>query len=1100
MRGVSANLHGKSIALASSLVLCFTLALLLFAPAVARGQEVTASISGTITDPSNAPVPNAKVTAKDLDRGSTWTTQSNGQGFYNFPRVPVGRYEVRAENEGFQASVQSNIGLEMNQAARINIQLKLGDVTQTVDVESAPPLLQTDTTQLSTVLTSRTNEQLPLATRNYVQLTLLAPGSAHPNPSTFKSGQTTGGGGGRPYINGNREQSNNFLLDGVDNNQVSDNLIGYSPSVDAIQEFNMISQNASAEFGNFQGGIVSASIKSGTNEFHGSVFEFFRNDVLNANEWSNNWNGLPKNKLRWNQFGGAIGGPIKKDKLFFFADYQGQRFSNPATAENVTVFTAAERQGDFSRLLTEQGIQLRNPRDGSLYPNNQIPLNQMDAAVRNLFNSPLYPMPLNNNLQNNQVDFVSSQINGNQGDIKVDYNLSEKDRLFGRYSRSMVDNPSTHSFPLIADGFANYPTHSGVLNWTHTISPSIVNEARVGVNYVTVHNGADMTKMGDIAQQLGIPGVNERGEGLLALNFTNNNLVSNFGNLNAEQMFANTVIQYQDTMIITKGRHVFHAGFQGMRRRINTFYAGNNGSIGLMEFDGRFTRSAESDFFLGMPTRIGRGVNTGTWGQRNNIFSAYVQDDWRVSSTLTLNLGLRYELNTPWVEVNDRQVNFAPFTGAIQQAGGDTIYNNNRGLYNQYNGALNFQPRFGFAWTPGGKNTVIRGAYTISSYMEGTGTNLRLPLNPPLNQEFDTRYDQGQTLPGSFISNGLTVLSAAGDPFAGTTIRLWDPNVRPAVSKQWNFSVQHQFGNSTTLQVGYVGQHGTHLMVPMPYLQSQLLPDGTVARSPYLSGNPALANIGQISGTESNGSQRYDALQTTLQRRLADGLQFQVAYTYSKCMANAIGYYGSDGQSASQSAYWQNLYDKGAEWGPCFFDQTHSGTSYVTYELPFGRDKKFGKDLNRVLNAVAGDWQVSGILSLHTGFPMTVQSGDFSGTKSRGARANCLAPAEVFGRQNSPAGGYQWFDPTAFGQPSPGTFGNCGVGTVRGPGLATFDMSAQKIFPFTETVRLQFRGEFINLTNTPILNAPNRALGPQLGQLRVSQGARNIQFGLKLYF
>lgn len=1105
MREVSIKFPGRDSVLVLALAFCSGLSLLL-APGVARGQEVTASISGTVTDPSDAPVPSAKVTAKDLDRGSTWTTQANGQGFYNFPRVPVGRYEVRAENEGFQAAVQSNLQLELNQAARINFQLKIGDVSQTVEVDAAPPLLQTSATQLSTVLTSKTNEQLPLATRNYVQLTLLAPGAAHPNPASFKNGNTTGPSG-RPYINGNREQSNNFLLDGVDNNQVSDNQVGYSPSVDAIQEFNMITQNASSEFGNFQGGIISTTIKSGTNQFHGGVFEFFRNDVLNANEWENNWKGLAKNKLRWNQFGGTFGGPIKKDKLFFFADYQGQRFSNPSTPSTLSVLTAAERQGDFSALLRQaKPIQLFHPVTKEKFVNNQIPLSMINPAAQALFNSSAYPLPINNNLQNNQVNIASSQINGNQGDIKIDYNVSEKDRLFGRYSRSQVENPTVNSFPLRADTLATFPTHSGVLNWTRTISPSFVNEARVGVNYVLVHNNiADLSKLGNFADELGIPGVNTRGPGLLDLRFETATFASNIGAANSEQMFANTVIQYQDTMIITKGRHVFHAGFQGMRRRINTFYAGNNGTMGFMTFDGRFSGSAESDLFLGLPRQLGRGVNTGTWGQRGNIFSAYVQDDWRISNTLTLNLGLRYELNTPWVEVNDRQVNFAPFSGELQFAGEPSIYNNDRALYNQYNGALNFQPRVGFAWTPGGKSTVIRGAYTISSYMEGTGTNLRLPLNPPLNQEFETRYDNPTlypNVPGSTLSDGLTVLSAAGDPFRGTNIRLWDPNVRPAVSKQWNFTIQHQFGNSTTLQVGYVGQHGTHLMVPMPYLQGQLLPDGTVAKSPYLSGNPALSSISQISGSESNGSQRYDALQATFQRRFSNGLQYQIAYTYSKCMTNAIGYYGASTgtQTASQGAYWQNRYNKDAEWGPCFFDQTHSGTSYATYELPVGRDRKFGRDMNPVLNAVVGDWQISGIVSLHTGFPLTINGRDQSGTGARSARANCLAPATVFGRQNSPAGGYQWFDPSVYDFAPTGTFGTCGVGTVRGPGLATLDASLQKIFSFTETVRLQFRGEFINLTNTPILNAPNRVVGATLGQLQTGQGARNIQLGLKLYF
>ncbi|MBO0723838.1 MAG: carboxypeptidase regulatory-like domain-containing protein, partial [Blastocatellia bacterium] len=412
----------------------------------------------------------------------------------------------------------------------------------------------------------------------------------------------------------------------------------------------------------------------------------------------------------------------------------------------------------------------------------------------------------------------------------------------------------------------------------------------------------------------------------------------------------------------------------------------------------------------------------------------------------------------------------------------------------------------GFAWSPEplGRNTVIRGAYSISSYLEGTGTNLRLPLNPPFTTEFNTNYT-GE-LPGSRTEQGLTVLQSPTDPFSGAVIRLWDPKVRPAVVQQWNLSVQHQFLKDLTLQVGYVGQHGTHLMVPMPYFQRQLLgisADGTpiTAPSPYLSGNPALADINQISGTESNGNQRYDALQTTVQKRFSGGLQFQVAYTYSKGMTDSIGYYGAAGQSTPASAYRQNLYDGRAEWGPTFFDATHLVSAYAVYELPVGRGKRFGADFHPAINAVVGNWQLSGIYQAHTGFPLTVTGGDASGTNSRGARADCIAPATVFGKMNVPGVlGYQWFDPTAFGPASPGTFGTCGVGTVRGPGLSTIDLSLQKFFPITEAKRLQFRSEFINFTNTPILNSPTTGLGPNLGQVISAQGARTIQFALKFLF
>ena len=978
-------------------------------------------------------------------------------------------------------------------------------MSQSVEVTAAAPLLQTESTQLGQIIDSRTNSELPLATRNYVQLTLLAPGSVHPNPSTFKNGQTTASSG-RPYVNGNREQANNFILDGVDNNQVSDNLVGYAPSVDAIQEFNEITNNASAEFGNFMGGIISTTIKSGTNQFHGNVFEFFRNDKLNANEWANNFKAAKKSAIRYNSFGGTFGGPIKKDKLFFFVDYQGQRLDTPTSLSSTSLLTAQERGGNFSQLLNtaltgKSAFQLKNPyAGGTPFAGNIIPANLLSPAAVKIVTSQYYPAASNNNLLiNNYLYGVQSAINGDQGDAKVDWNISDKDRMFGRFSQSVIDNPTTRSFPLLYNAFANFPTHNGVLDWTRTVNPSFVNDARIGVNYVLVNNGAAANNLSNFADTVGIPGVPST---FLPSQAFTGGLASNFGNADVAQLFADTVIQYGDTAIVTKGKHTMHIGFQGWRQRINTFYSGNNGRAGTFTYDGRYSGIAESDFLLGLPSIVGGGINGGTWGQRANIFAAFFQDDYRVSQNLTLNLGLRWELHTPWVEVNDRQVNFGLLSGVVEQPGKN---GNSRALYNTYQGAANFQPRIGFAWTPGGSSFVVRGAYTLSSYLEGTGTNLRLTLNPPYSSEHQLNYQAVQTpLPGSTLDQGYIPFgTTTADPYHNALIRLWDPNVRPAVANQWNFTTQKQFGSTTTLQVGYVGQRTTHLMVPMPYFQKQLLSPGVTAPSPYLSGNPSLVaslgTTGQISGTASNGDQTYHALQAVLQKRLSSGLQYSVAYTWSKCMSDAIGYYGAGGQSGSQSAYWQNLYDKKSEWGPCFYDVTHVATANAIYELPFGHNRRFGKNMNSALNAVVGEWQLSGIYSLHGGFPLTIRANDTTGTGGRGGRANCLVPGTVFGTQNSSVGGYQWFDPTAYATPT-GTFGSCGNGTIRGPGLNTLDLSLVKRFSFTEHQSLEVRGEAINFTNTPILQAPTHTVGGTNGIINTSQGARNVQLGLKYNF
>src|SRR5579863_2302970 len=339
------------------------LAILTVVATSAWSQEVTATIVGTITDQSGAAVAGAMVKASSVERGTDYSSMSDDAGLYRISELPAGNYTLTVGKTGFATVSRSQFVLTVNQVARIDLALKVGQVTETLEVTDAPPVLEKDSTQVNTVIDAETNDNLPLASRNYVQLTLLAPGAVTTDPSSFNNGNNTAGLGGRPLINGNREQANNFLLDGMDNNQVSDNELGYTPAPDAIEEFNLITNNAPAEFGNFEGGIINATIKSGTNQYHGDVWEFFRNDVLNANSWSNNlnvnsagqWDPLPKAKLRWNMFGGTFGGPIIKNKLFFFADFQDQRLDFPSSAGSDSVFTAAERGGNFGDICTQHG-------------------------------------------------------------------------------------------------------------------------------------------------------------------------------------------------------------------------------------------------------------------------------------------------------------------------------------------------------------------------------------------------------------------------------------------------------------------------------------------------------------------------------------------------------------------------------------------------------------------------------------------------------------------------------------------------------------------------------------------------------------------------
>jgi hypothetical protein len=1103
------------------LLLLSALACLATLPLMA--QEVSAGITGRVTDPSGGAIVGATVTAKDLDRQTPWSTKTNEDGIYAFPRIPVGRYELKVETAGFKTYLNPEFTLEVNQRARVDVGLEVGGVTETVTVAGEAPLLQTDTTQVGSVISANTIVNTPLISRNPIALTLLAPGVTTPNPAGFNNGVRTAGGG-RPYVNGNREEGNNFLLDGVDNNQTTDNLSSYQPNLDAIAEFKMITNNASAEFGNFQGGIINVVIKSGTNQYHGNVFETFRNDKLNANNWARNWT-IGQNfrsPIRWNQFGGTFGGPVKKDKLFFFADYQGLRRATPPSVSATTLFPAAWRQGDFSNLLDPHysgvagGIQLynpfsENPTTGARAPfaNNQIPVSLFSPVITKLFATPsVYPLPTlsTQNLvtDSNYFYTASSYVKSDQGDIKLDYKASEKDDLSARYSNGRQDQPGVNGAPFLYNSFNIAPFQNGVINWTRTISPRLVNEARVGVNNLMLDNGGADKGLGDIATNLGIQGA---GSGLLAL--TGFAYTAGLGNANigTQQLFATTTYHYADNLTVVRGRHMIKLGGNVLRQDMNVFYSGNNGRTGSINFGGRFTAAnalspagklvGEADFVLGLPDTLARGLSTGTWGQRATIYGFYGQDDWRVTNSLTLNLGLRWEYHTPLVEVKDRQANYGLISGQQELAGQN---GNSRALYNPYR--KDFQPRIGFAYTPDilSKKLVLRGAYTISSFMEGTGTNLRLPLNPPFATEYTTLYNTPAfALPGSNLSQGLSVLNP-NDPYKGATIRLWDPNVRPAEVQQWSLTAEFQMPAQNVLSVGYVGQHGTHLVVAMPYFQKQLN-NGVVSPSPYLSGNPTLtAAISQISGTCSCANQKYNSLQAVLRKRFSSGLEYNIAYTWQKGMSDSIGYYGESGQAGAQSPYWQNLYNQRSEWAPTYFNVKQNVVGSLVYEMPFGRKRKFGSNWNPVVDGIIGGWQMGAIYTGHSGFPLTIKmSGDPSGTGARSFRAN------VIGTPHDPHNigpGVLFLDPSAYSAPTAGTFGSAGNGIVPGPGMTRLDFSLSKRFNISEKRYFELKGEAFNLTNTPIFSSPaSQTITSSLfGQIRGSQGERNIELAAKFYF
>ncbi|MGB9144953.1 MAG: carboxypeptidase regulatory-like domain-containing protein [Acidobacteriaceae bacterium] len=1132
----------------------------------AVGQEVTAAVNGQVTDPSGAVIANAAITATDVNRGSKFTTKSDAAGEYELPRLPVGTYTLQAEAPGFETVVHSAFTLVLNQAARINFAMPVGKVSEVVKVTASGPLLQEESTEISTVIDAATNVELPLASRNYLQLTLLAPGVTTANPASMQQAQRIDTAE-EPYVNGNRAQDNNYLLDGMDNNQTSDNLVAYTPSPDAIEEFNMITQNAPAEFGNFQGGIVNVTTKAGTNEFHGDVFEFFRNDFLNANNWFNKLENVeagsdvaPRPGMRWNMYGFTLGGPIIRQKLFFFTDYQGQRFEQYADS-SFSAFTASERAGDFGQLCTDPsvggtfdangnctgGTQVVDPYTGANIPYNRLQdyinsdtdpsltalYNSGTGKVfQNLLSSPYYPSVsslTNSTILNNFVFSTRTPLNVDQGDARVDWNISPENHLFARYSQELQQNNPVNSLLSISVNNGQADIQSGVIDWTHTFNSHLVNDGRFGVNWVQLLNNSSATPgVGNLGQTLGIPNGNEGGEGLLEIDLGPSSGVGGAGNI---QNWSDTIIQGSDNLTLTHGRHVIQAGFQFMRERMDDFYAGNAGILGDRYFGGNFTGTPDTDFYLGMlntsaqyfPSITG-GTGEPAWGQRSSIFGIYGQDNWQAMPGLALNFGVRYQAHTPWTEAHGEQLNYNPVSGQPLYPAGSALpsitfpglpaaADSNQALYNGYYGLADFEPRLGFAYTTdGGRGkTVIRGAYTLSDYLEGTGNALRPTLNIPFNIQMQLdNFCSGGTAgcnPAQLLITSPLQINTS-NLFAGAILNLWAPNVRPAIAQQWNLTVQQELNGSTAFEVAYVGQHSTHLMVPESLLQLQLLPDGTTLPSPYLSGNPGLTStVSYVTATYSDGNASYNALQMVLQRRLANGLEGQVSYAWSHCLTNSIGYYGDVGQASSTSAYWQNLYDPAAEWGGCFFDLHNNLTVHGEYDLPFGRGRQLGSHVNRVTNAVINDWRVAGIYTFRGGFPMTaVDATDYSGTNSRGERADCTGNVQYL-KQRTLAG-VQWMSPSTYSNPAAGAFGTCGVSTLRGPGLDDVDLSIQRDFPTVEGQRLEFRAEGINALNHPIFNSPNMycsgaagaACSAGFGLIGSTQGERNIQFALKYYF
>ncbi len=1149
--------------LANVLAICFLL--VVFALPCAA-QEFTANIVGTVVDPSKAPIQGATVSAKDVDRGTVRRATTNDTGAFNISNVPVGQYEVTVEAKGFQAAKQPAMTLVMNQTARLEFQMKVGGKETVIEVTATAPLLQTDTSLLGSIVDSKTATDLPLSTHNTNQLTLISsPGVITPNLFGFQAAQNSFGTG-RPYVNGAREQENNFILDGMDNNQPDNNDVGYVPSPEAIQEFNLITGSAPADFGNYLGGVVNVTIKSGTNEYHGSLYEYLRRGGLNANSWQNNTACLPNGSgficgkdaagrqiaprpaLHYDNFGFTFGGPIVRNKLFFFADYSESLFSQPATVRQVTLIPDAQRNGNFSGLCPEgfsgglcnnaahqlfDPASSANPATRTAFANNLIPIGRLSSAARAIVTSPFYPAGA---IANNINQFKT---NSYQGDLKIDFVPSDKDHVMGRWSQQFVTAPQSNSLQLLGDADRTFPLKNFVIDETHTLSSSLVNDARAGFQYFPVTEGFSNPTGQNLPATFGIAGVTVNF--LPAMNFFGSSGIAPIGNADLVQSFHDTTWQVEDTVTWTHGRHVIHGGFQWYHYIMNDLYPGNAGLAGQFFFNGQFTGnngvssngSDVADFMLGLPQDVQQG-NGGGGNKylRNSLFGVFAQDNWRIRDNLTLNLGLRWELITARTTSNGQDVNFDLITGVPKIGSG----------YNSYNGIGNFQPRLGLAWQPRWnsiwtRNTVVRAAYGISSFMEANGVNNLPYQNPPFVQAHEVINPATQALPSSTLSQGFSGFPAAACTAAalqafspaclsGITLHLTNPNLQPAVDQQWNLTIQRQLGRRTSVSIAYVGNKIDHMSDIFIFNQLRLVSPGVTAPGPFArpllncnaAGSPNLCGGGRptIRFNDSSGIQRYNALQISVEQRAWEGLQFRANYTWSKCLTNSLGYFGPFGDeeqlpgAVSQTGFgffFQDAYNAKGDYGRCISDAASLFNGYLLYDLPFGKGRMFGGSADPVLNAVIGGWSIASDFTLHTGFALYPHGPDNSLTGSASPRPNCVAGVSQSGSGHlvgpSTTGGVigiQFLNPLSVAPASLGTFGTCAAGSFRGPGLATADMSIVKAFSISERTNLQFRAQFINVTNTPIFGAPNTSQGPNFGLVTSANPGRQIQFGMRLLF
>ncbi|MGI4854267.1 MAG: carboxypeptidase regulatory-like domain-containing protein [Janthinobacterium lividum] len=1124
---------------------------------LAHAQTITAGVNGTVTDASGAVVPNAKVTATNVATNVSLSTVTTRDGIYVIRNLQVGQYKVVVSSPGFAPYTLGPFTLETGQEAKLDAKLGVEGSTSNVQVESdVSPLLNTENPTLGTTLDTNAIQNFPLVGRNMTELTLFVPGAVTATPGSFTGSSAVierNGNGTLASQNGNRQEANNFQLEGVEINETINNQLGYNVSADAIGQVRVISANANAEFGNVGGGDVQTLLKSGTNGFHGSAYMYLSNYNMDANSYANKHfadaaSFVAKTPYTQTIFGGTFGGRIIKDKLFFFGDYEGRRYHS-AGVGLASVATQKMRNGDFSEIP----IQLYNTQVAGqpAYVNNQLGAPTNPVAQYLYAHPELYPLPNHAPTpgglvtQNNYQAPTKTNRFDNQFDVKVNYNPSERNTFSASYSHALAGDFTTPVLALTFPGTSSLPFQSFSTDFVHTFTPRLINDLNVGFSRVVLlgANTRDTTGVFGLNGNsiVGLPSVNQVQAGFTQQTFNGNNTggLTGLGNQSTGTNYYDNTFSYTDTLTYQLNRHTIKAGVQILRYQQNTFYPGNDGALGHYDYSGVFTAQngtsggfSLADFNLNRIANRAIGGVTGLAGQRQYRNSAFVQDDYKATSALTFNVGLRWEYDQPILEVNNKQANVNTATKTVVLAGRN---GNSRALYNGV--WTNFMPRVGFAWnlTP---KAVLRGGYGITTYFEGTGANLRLNFNYPFQNGFvataavptstsaGTPYNTAQGFGTASTNCDITTSTTP----CTTTIRAWDMKIKPMFLQEFNLTAEYQLSNSASIVVGYLGETGQHLVTAGAgnALASPCIING-VATDPN---NAALAGVcpapyvnlvgqtGAVIFTNSNAMENYNSLQATYRQRLSKGLELTANYTWAKALTNSTGFFGAQGING-QSAYAQNYYDNHSEYGPTAQDVRQAVNGHLNYGLPVGRGQMFGSNMNRVLDEAVGGWHVAMSAIVYTGFPVNMNATTVSFTKNNSERANYYRPMVIANRTalkwfgtdasatpctpaNSPATSHGYDNGScAYGQPLNGKFGTASVDSERAPGYQAADASVYKDFRVTEAQHISFRADAANIFNITSLTNPSNNTQDltTFGQITSSRSqARQLQLSAKYVF